>query len=210
MIAGLLCLAVVGASLVLTKWLALAGIIALWYSWRAMRLARNNPQEYGGYRTATALLIVTAASGAVASGFGIEYISHYPENRRIRQQAANDAIIRHQLGLLEGYKFINGSYPEDQTFFGPSMPKDYWGNPLSYESVGETAGMTPTETIATRTSSQASARVGDLPRARNTRVAAISTTNFTLRSAGPDGKMGTEDDVVMRDGIFITNTEIKK
>lgn len=209
MIAGLLFLTVVGTSLVLTKWLAFASIIALWHAWRAMRLARNNPQEYGGYRTATALLVVAATSAAAASGFGIAYIPRYLDNRLTRQFAANEAIIRHQQGLVEGYKLLNGSYPEDQKFFGATMPKDFWGNPLTYESVGETAGITSTETIA-RTSSQPSPRVGDLPRPRNRSVSAISPTNFTLRSAGPDGKMGTEDDIVMRDGVFVANTEVKK
>lgn len=211
MIAGLLLFSVVGASLILTKWLAFAGIFALWYSWRAMRLARNNPQQYGGYYTAMGLLVATAISAAVASGLGVAYIPKFLDNRITRQEAAIGAIFRHQQGVLEDYKLANGFYPDSQKFPGNSMPKDYWGNPLVYESFAEvgSAAMPATDTTD-RASTETSTRVPKNPRAGSRNVPGIAITNFILRSAGPDGKLETEDDIIMRDGVFVTNTEVRK
>lgn len=210
MIAVLLFLTVIGASLVLTKWMALAGIIAIWAAWRAMRLARSKPEDYGGYRTATVLLVITATSGAVASGFGIAYIPKYFDNLEIRQQAGNEAIIRHFQGMIEEHKLANGSYPDSEKFPPSSMPKDYWGNPLVYVSISEVgSAAVASSDPAEKTSSEAPRRT--LRRESERRgVTGVPFTNFTLKSAGPDGKMDTEDDMVMRDGVFVTNTEVKR
>jgi hypothetical protein len=38
----------------------------------------------------------------------------------------------------------------------------------------------------------------------------IQNSTFELHSAGPDGIEGTDDDIIMRDGVFYTSAEIKK
>jgi hypothetical protein len=38
----------------------------------------------------------------------------------------------------------------------------------------------------------------------------VNFDNFELFSNGPDGKADTEDDIIMRDGIFYTYEESKK
>lgn len=205
MIAGLLFLTVVASSLVITKWLALAGVFAVWSAWRAMRLARSNPQEYGGYKMATSLLVVTATIGSVASGFGITYIPRYIDNLKLRQQAATEAAIRHLGASAEDYRLANGSYPDSEKFPADSMPLDYWGNPIKYESSAELSGTVSDP--EDRNSTQPTPRDAQVPKHKQPRVPGFSNTNFTIRSAGPDGKMDTEDDIIMRDGIFVTNRE---
>jgi len=209
MIAGLLFLTVVAASLIITKWLALAGVFAIWSAWRAMRLARSSPEDFGGYRMAISLFVVTATIGAVASGLGIAYIPRYIENLAIREQAAIETVFKHQQALLEDYKLHNGSYPDSQKFPSSSMPLDYWGNPLVYVSISEVGSAAMSSDTAERTSTGTPPSV---PRRRTEprNVQGVPFTNFTLRSSGPDGKMDTEDDIIMRDGVFVTNKEVKK
>ena len=67
---------------------------------------------------------------------------------------------------------------------GQSMPLDYWDNAIRYRSKpDQIAGV-------------------DGP--------VIEFTTFELRSPGPDGKFGTADDIVMRDGVFLTPEEVAK
>ncbi|MCI0488086.1 MAG: hypothetical protein L0229_15970 [Blastocatellia bacterium] len=181
---------VAASALIFTKYLAFAGVLVLWSARRAMRLARRDPEWYGGYRTAAATLVVTLAVGTVASGFGIAYIPRYLENRKISQTAATRAAFLHLARIAEDYKKENGSYPGDiraiREVTTEPLPKDYWENEIDYQgNTGEIAGRLPG-------------------------VTKVYINNFELRSAGPDEKMGTDDDIIMRDGIFLTDSEAKK
>ncbi|HLG16923.1 MAG TPA: hypothetical protein VJH03_20825 [Blastocatellia bacterium] len=185
-----LLLVIAASALLFTKWLALGAVLVIWSAWRAMKLARREPEWYGGYRSAAAVLVVALVSGAAASGFAIARISEVIENREAQQKAATVADIYHVYVSLEEYKGRHdGSYPSDaQTLkraTGESLPADDWGRAVRYTSYTEAiAGRTPEMLAAFR--------------------------NFELRSAGPDGEMGTEDDLVMVDGILVTNpSEIK-
>jgi hypothetical protein len=176
--------------LVFTKWLALAGVLIIWSALRATRLARRERASYGGYRAAVAMLTVAVAASAVASGYGLAYIPRFLRNRETRQKAAISATFHHLTALLEEYKITYGSYPPNQQAltkaFGEALPTDYWGKSIGYKSY--TAAIA--EAFVTKTG--------------------IAITNFELRSSGPDEKMGTGDDIIMRDGIFITPEEDAK
>lgn len=186
---------VITASLVFTKWLAFAAVIVLWSSWRAMRLARRDPENYGGYQAAATILILTAIAGSVVGGLGIAYIPQYLRNYEARQQAANRVITYQAVERLEEYRRVNGFYPPDPLFkkaMGDAMPLDYWGKPFAYKG--------STEGVASNTMS----RDGQLV---ITGAGGSTFENFELRSAGPDQKMGTADDIIVQDGIFITSDE---
>lgn len=186
---GLLAL-VVAASLITTKWMAVAALLVIWSSWRAMNLARRNSEWYGGYRTSVATLSVTIAGTLALATYGVAHIPKAIENYKIRQIAATQASMHHIASLLEEYKLNagGGSYPKsEQDFkrvFGASLPTDYWDTSIRYEP-----------------------RPGSYA---DSSMANFETSNFELRSSGSDGIAGTEDDIVMRGGVFFTNAEVKK
>jgi hypothetical protein len=186
---GLLVL-VVGASLAFTKWLALAAVLVLWSSRRAARLARHEPAGYGGYRTSTATFGATLLASLISGGYALGYIPEYLQLREDRQLAATRANIIHLQGLLEEFKRKNGAYPSDlqtlRRISNQALPTDYWEKNFSYESY--------TDAIVSGRAT----------------VTGINFNNFELRSAGPDEKMGTDDDIIMRDGLFITASEARK
>jgi hypothetical protein len=178
------------AVFIITKWMAFAIALALWSSWRAVKLARGEPDWYGGYRTAMATLVITITGAAVAGGYGVTRIPKYFENLETRRTAATHAAMYHVASLLEDYKRAYGSYPRNLQEFkkvlSETLPADYWDKSIQYQSY--------TEAIAD----------GSIVRR------GLPFNNFELRSTGPDGKTGTEDDIIMRDGAFFTSAEIKK
>lgn len=182
---------VVVAALVATKWLAFAAVLVMWSAWRALRLAKRDAEWYGGYKTAAATLAVTIAGSAALAAYGIAHIPQAFENYRLRQVAATQASMYHVANQLEEYKRTVGfgSYPPNTQEFkkaiGESLPADYWDRTIKYQSYP--------------------GAIAD----RSIETTVIQFINFELRSAGPDGIIGTDDDVVMRDGILFTNSEVK-
>jgi len=184
---------VVTLSLVTTKWMALAAPLVIWSAWRALRLAKIDPDWYGGYRTALTTLTVTTIAGAGLATYGIAHIPQAIENYKLRRIAATEAAMYHYANALEDYKRTTGKgYPTNSQEFrkaiGEALPTDYWDQTLKYE--GQPGKL---------------ADKADDP--DNIRV---STTSFVLRSVGPDGVAGTDDDIIMRDGIIIRGADIKE
>jgi hypothetical protein len=211
MIAIVLFVAVVGSSLIITKWLAFAGGLAIWQAWRAVRLARRDPIGYGGYRAAAATLIISLAAGAVAVGYGIAYIPRFLDNRRERQISATTANMYHILGILQEYRQKHGGLPPDlqalNKLSDQSLPSDYWDKRFKYQSWA-LAAETPLTGGAGRINID---RRGARSQAEEqTPLSGINFNNFELRSAGPDEKLGTDDDIIMRDGLVISAAEAAK
>ena len=98
--------------------------------------------------------------------------------------------MHHVANLLEEYRRTNNGYPKDaqeyKRVIGESLPADYWDSGLKYQGY---AGA-----------------LAD----RSVRSIRVPIDNFELRSAGRDGILDTDDDIIMRDGIFFTDAEIKK
>lgn len=183
---------VIGAALVSTKWLAVAAVLVIWSATRAVRLAKRDPEWYGGLKTARATLIVTIVGSVGLAAYGISYIPRAVENYGIRHVAATQAAMYHVANSLEEYKRTFGSYPKDAQEFkkaiGESLPSDYWEQSLKYQS-----------------------KIGDIAEQKESiERTGLPLNHFELRSAGPDGIVGTDDDIIMRDGIFFTNSEVKK
>lgn len=182
-------LLVITAALVATKWLAFAAALVMWLSWRAVQLTRRDPELYGGYKTAMFTLVVTVAGSLGLASYGIAHIPKALDNYRVRQVAATQAQMHHIASLLEQYKLILGTYPKDAREYknatGETLPVDYWDQSVSYQSYTAIAD-------------------------RSIELTGFQYNSFELRSAGPDGIVGTDDDIIMRDGIFFTNSELKK
>jgi hypothetical protein len=182
---------VAAGALVVTKWLAVAAVLVMFAAWRAVRLARLNSEWYGGYKTAVTTLSVTVVASLALATYGVAYIPKAFENYRLRQVAATQASMHHLAGLLEEYKLKvgHGSYPSAQQFkrlIGESVPADYWERGIRYEPLLDPVADTS---------------IG---------ITLFPNSTYELRSAGPDGIVDTDDDIIMRDGVFFTNSEVKK
>ena len=195
-----LLLLVVTVAIGITKWLAFAGLLVVWAAWRAFRLAKHDPKWYGGYRTATTTLVISLTACAALAAYGISRVPRAWDNYWLRQKAFTQSEMHRVANLLEEYKSVNGRYPKDaqeyRKLIGELLPADYWDSGLKYQGYQGA--------IADRS-------------ARNIRVDSqtvlsmnLPIDNFELRSAGPDGILDTDDDIIMRDGIFFTDAEIKK
>ena len=183
---------VVVAALVATKWLAFAAVLVIWSAWRAVRLARKDPEWYGGYKTAAATLAVALMGSAGLASYGIAHIPQALENYKTRHIAATRSAMYHLANSLEEYKRTVGSYPKDAQDFkkaiGEALPSDYWDQSIKYQS--------------------SYASIAE--RREPSQAPHFSATNFELRSAGPDGIVGTDDDIVMRDGIIVSSSDVKE
>lgn len=156
-------------------------LLSVWLSRRALRLGRNYPARFGGLRLAQAAM---ALSAALFVGLSTITISHIP-NALARGKAKHLATTRAKMyelhyQALQKYRQEYGSYPQDlldlARVSAEAVPKaDYWDNNFAYQ---------PISVIASKGS-------------------AISFSNYKLVSAGPDGKLGTADDITMIDGVIV-------
>src|SRR5262245_20646545 len=188
---------VVTAAAAFTLWASVAGALVLVAAHRAMRLARDVPDGSAGYRTARGVLAVALLLGLVLSAYAISRVPRYLDNRKTRESARTSAAMSELAYQAAMYRAKVGYYPpndnEFRRFMGKPLPTDSWDTPLSYFGfTGDVADATPRR--------DAGGPVG-IP---------VENENFELRSAGPDGLLGTEDDIVMRDGVFYSDAEIIK
>jgi hypothetical protein len=192
--AVLLLLLAVALTAIVTKWLAPLALVPAWFALRAMRLEKSDPDGYGGRRVAAATLTLALVGGLGMVTYGISYIPRAIENYRVRRAAATEATMHHIAAILEEYKAAKGGYPKDMAdlkkLLNGEMPADYWEKTIRYQSDFEP--LARNEGLLTK---------GKPP---------IQNSTFELHSAGPDGIEGTDDDIIMRDGVFYTSAEIKK
>lgn len=182
--------AVITCVLVFSTWFGFATLLVLLASGRAFNLARRHPDAYGGRRLAQVFLCVTIIGGLTGAGVALYSVPRLLDLREERSLAHTRAGMHRIARLLDEYKREYGSYPSNlqalkKTRSEP-LPTDFWESSIRYQSY--------TEAIA-----------GRLPG-----VTGINFNNFELRSAGPDGLVGTADDVVMRDGLFFSGREVER
>jgi len=149
---------------------------------RAMRKAKVDPAQFGGFSLARISVVLSACLIVI---FGTATIASVPdalERGRAKHIAATSAVMyaMHYEALQKYYREY-GSYPAELTDVSrvnveSAPPNDYWENSFSYSPVGGV--------IASR---------GSTP----------SFSGYKLVSAGADGKFGTADDITMIDGIIV-------
>jgi hypothetical protein len=188
------------AALVFTKFFAIGAIPVIWYTWRSLKLSRNNPQQFGGYKVLAPTFALTLIASFVIAGLTVAYIPKFFENRKNRQDASTRAIIYQEAAILEAYKAANnGTVPrteqELREFMKKQLGRDYWGHSIRY--IGSTEG------IATNSLPQQ--KGGGKGGAQGI----ASFYNYELRSNGPDELPNTDDDIIMKDGIIYTAAELK-
>ncbi|MBI3949826.1 MAG: hypothetical protein HY314_05170 [Acidobacteria bacterium] len=165
----------------LAKFLLPVVMVATFLACCGLRLASRRPSEYGGarlsrYCLALSLLLFLLDGGALAGR-----LPDMLESRKLKQRAYTEAMM-YKLNLaVAKYREQYGAYPErliDLQEMDPTMRPvlDYWDHALVY----------------TPMSSDVASRVSPVP-----------FQNYELISRGGDGILGTEDDIVMRDGLMI-------
>jgi hypothetical protein len=160
-------------------------LLGVWLARRARRLAEVAPLRFGGRRLATASLALSALLCVAFGAAGLSSIPRAVESSRARRAAEVRAEFYriHNDALARYYKKY-GNYPQElsdlRPFLKDGVPQtDYWGNPISY---------VPTGLIASKDS-------------------ASVFSNYHLTSAGPDGELGTPDDIRMVDGMIVGKTD---
>jgi len=157
-------------------------ILGGWLGRRAMRKAKFDPANFGGFSLAR---VSFALSVCLALLFGSVTVASVPDalaRGRAKHIAATSAVMyaMHYEALQKYYREY-GSYPQELTDLSRvnvegAPPNDYWENGFSYSPIGGV--------IASR---------GSAP----------NFSGYKLVSAGADGKFGTADDITMIDGIIV-------
>lgn len=156
-------------------------IISMWLARRAIKLRQSNPQLFGGQRMAAAAMLLSMAWFVIFSAAGISSIPRALQRGRAKHLAAVRAQFYHMHNeALTRYYAEFGTYPQELSDLRDFVPEmipvaDYWGTPISYS---------PTSLIASKNSTP-------------------GYSNYQLVSAGPDGVMGTADDIRMIDGVIV-------
>lgn len=194
MTAALLLVLAVSLTAILTKWLAALALVPAWFALRALRLEKSDPSGYAGRRVAVATLTLAIVGGVGMAAYGIGHIPRAMENYRVRRAAATEATMHHIAAILEDYRAAHGGYPDSMAAYrkllNGEVPADYWEKAIRYQSYPEPVAS------------------NEDPRAP--RKTPLQYSTFELRSAGADGIEGTDDDIIMRDGVFFTAAELKK
>jgi hypothetical protein len=157
---------------------SLAGI---WLARRALRLIKSDSSSFGGIRVARASYCLSIGLLMVFAAISISSIPRQIATGRAKRAAATRALMYelHAQGLQRYYKEY-GSYPGELTDLSRvnasgAPQSDYWEHKFEYK---------PVVVIAAN-------------------GLAAPYSNYALVSAGPDGVIGTKDDITMIDGVIV-------
>jgi hypothetical protein len=189
------------------KWLAVpAAIVALWSGRRLIRSIKNSSTRFGGLRLARAGFVVSVAvTVLIGTLIGITI----PERLRQHQMAIDAEFYAQgytiQRALLE-YRDLHGTLPSALVDL-KELPDPDGAIAAALNHLDPNA-YKATAVLASATK----------PRARSMRVGAfrnsaspgadvllgngLSFTNYDLRLPGEDKILGTDDDLIMRDGLI--------
>lgn len=160
--------------------LSLAGI---WLARRALRLIKSDSASFGGIRIARASYGLSIGLLIVFSVVSLSSIPRAIATGRARRIAATRALMYelHARGL-QRYHEEYGAYPREldkdhllRVNAEEAPQSDYWGQRFEYK---------PVVVIAAK-------------------GLAAPPSDYTLVSAGPDGRFGTKDDVTMINGVIV-------
>lgn len=197
------------------KWISIPVTIGMLLGGsRALRTIRDTPSEFGGLRVArTGFGAAIVATLLVATLIGVTV----PERLR-RRQWAQEAAERapgytlHRAMLQ--YRQLHGNIPprEDMVQQLRTLPDPDGAIAEALKQI-DLNGYEPTSIVAA-----AAPKTKPLPRGGAFRTVslnpaadapAVSFTNYELRLPGKDKKPNTDDDLVVRDGLILTLSELR-
>ncbi len=182
-------LAIISLPAFIWKWLLSFSLFALIVSIKALKRIKRAPQQFGGRRTALTALVLSSCTIIAVSAYIIVGIPKYLYWRAESERAATRAQMYRVAIALHSYKQKNGAYPADLQELqidqvSPLLVTDLWENRLNYRPTAEVAIDSQNEV--------------------NKPVVFTSFNQYQLVSPGPDAKLGTDDDMIMRDDIIIS------
>ncbi len=156
-------------------------LVAFYLAFRGLRAARRDPQRYGGERLARMGLAAATLLLLVHGGVFLARVPRMIENGRLRREAATRANLYRLAWAIEAYRQQYGTYPRrllDLQEMDPNLKPalDAWGHEFIYRAMS-----------------------GDVAAA----TAPMPFQRYELVSKGPDGILGTEDDLVLRDDVLL-------
>ena len=148
------------------------------------------PNLLGGVQLAKVVLLVTCFAGIFSLGYNGSKIPGALRAKEREIVLYHHGLMSQVANKLEIYKRENGTYPSDLADLEyrsmDAMPVGVWR--LSYESLS--AGVAHASK--------------DMGASKN--MGKIVLDSYVLRSSGRDGIMKTDDDLILRDGIFYDNS----
>ncbi|HKQ78024.1 MAG TPA: hypothetical protein VJ810_30280 [Blastocatellia bacterium] len=157
---------------------SLAGI---WLARRAIRLIRSDSAGFGGNRIAWTSYGLSICLFIVFSAVTISSTPREIAKLRAQRVSATRAMMyRLHAEALQKYHKEYGKYPGELADLSlvnaeETPQSDYWERGFEYNPISVVAS----------------------------KGFGASWTNYTLTSAGPDGKLGTKDDIIMVDGVIV-------
>jgi hypothetical protein len=146
-----------------------------------MRLIKSDSAAFGGGRIARTSY---GLSIGLLIAFGAVTVSSIPRSiakfRAQRMAATRASMYKLHAQALQKYYKEYGAYPRELAELSfvnaeETPQSDYWEHSFEYNPISVVAS----------------------------KGAGAPWTNYTLRSAGPDGKYGTKDDIIMVDGVIV-------
>lgn len=189
-------------------------LLALWPSWRVLLTLRREPARFAGLRLARAGFVVSAAVAVtVALLIGVT-VPERLRQRSLAAQAAQNAVVYEVRAVLLQYQNKYGTLPANADDLAKLRDAD--------GSVARVAGLIratyePVSDIASLPAGKArTRRATALVRVRNASLRAgvddaaepdgLTFTGYKLVLPGPDKKLGTPDDITLRDGVVVPTT----
>jgi type II secretory pathway pseudopilin PulG len=195
------------------KWVALPFAVAvIWTGSKSVRAIRNVPHQFGGLRTARAgYCAAIAVTLIVGTLIGITVPERLRRHQWALEAAENARAYALHRALLE-YRDLHGTLPpqEDLVRQLRTLPDPDGSiaealnviDPNGYEAESVQAAAAPKTKRLARGAALRDASLTTAPD-----PPAISFTNYNLRLPGPDKKLNTDDDLIIRDGLVMTVSE---
>jgi hypothetical protein len=186
-------------------------LVALWPSLRALKILHRAPARFAGLRLARTGFAMTAfVALAIAVLIGVTVPARLRQ-RALAAEAKENAIADETTSVLLRYQIRFGTYPASAQDLRDKLP-DPDGSVARVAELIKSGTYEPVSDIAALPASatKARARRGADVRLRNTALhtddapdEGLSFTSYTLVLPGPDRKLGTPDDIMLRDGRIV-------
>ncbi len=185
-------------------------LAALWPSLRVLATLRREPTRFAGLRLARTGLVMSAAVALALTVLIGVTVPERLRQRALAAQAAQNAQTYEVASALLQYRILHGTLPVNVTNLAELPDAD--GSVARAMELIKVGSYEPVSDIASlpSTRGKSAARRGAVVRNAtlrnnidNTPAEGLSFTSYKLTLPGADKKLGTADDITLRDGIVV-------